>query len=348
MKLSELGFDPKFSEEFARLGDPALEPARVAIEHRGAYEVWTASGPRTVTLRGRLAHEAVDRLDLPVVGDWVAIDPSGAAIVALLPRRGCLARQASGTRAEVQPIAANLDTVMVVTAPGDLNPRRLERYFAAIWDGGAAPVIVLNKADTADADALLATLGPLAVGVPALALSALTGAGVDALERWLAPGKTVALVGSSGVGKTTLLNRLTEGARATSTVREHDQRGRHTTTRRELVILAGGAILVDTPGMRELATWAADDGVADTFADVTAIAASCRFRDCSHDGEPGCAIAEAITSGDLDPARLGSMRKLERELAFQARRHDPVAQAAQRKLWKARTKSLRKHHGGGE
>jgi len=346
LKLSELGFDPKFSEEFARLGDATLEPARVAIEHRGAYEVWTASGPRTVTLRGRLAYEAADRLDLPVVGDWVAI--RGEAIVALLPRRGCLARQASGTRAAVQPIAANLDTVMVVTAPGDLNPRRLERYLAAIWDGGAAPVIVLNKADTADADALLTTLGPLAAGVPALALSALTGAGVGALDRWLAPGKTVALVGSSGVGKTTLLNRLTEGARATSEVREHDQRGRHTTTRRELVILAGGAILVDTPGMRELATWAADDGVADTFADVTTIAAGCRFRDCSHHGEPGCAIAEAITSGDLDPARLESMRKLERELAFQARRHDPVAQAAQRKLWKARAKSIRKHHGGGE
>jgi len=347
LKLEDFGFDGFFADNFAALADRALEVARVAVEHRGGYQVWAADGARAATASGRLTHAAADRLALPVVGDWVAL-ASGSVITHVLPRRGCLVRQAAGERTEPQPIAANVDLVLLVTAPGDFHPRRLERYLAAAWDGGAAPVIVINKADTGDAGALLDELGPVAAGVPTLALSALSGDGVDAVLRLLQPARTVALLGSSGVGKTTLVGRLGGGARATAAVRAHDQRGRHTTTRRELIALPGGAVLVDTPGMRELAAWDAESGLGDTFADVGALAAACRFRDCGHDGEPDCAVAEAIAAGELAPERLASRRKLERELAFQARRTDAAAQAAQKRMLKARSRALRKHYGGGE
>jgi len=352
MSLQSIGWNERFESAFAPHRGQGLEPARVVREERGRYLLLCDDRESAGELAGRLRHEARSRADLPAVGDWVAVrpGPSLAVIVGILPRSSAFLRKVAGEEAAEQVVAANVDTVFLMTGlDGDFNARRLERYLTAAWDSGAVPVVVLNKLDLAeDGDARIAEVEALAMGTPVVAVSALERRGLDGLLPWLAPGRTVALLGSSGVGKSTLVNALLgEERQATGAVREDDSRGRHTTTHRELVPLPGGALLLDTPGMRELQLWGDEAGLEEAFADIAALASSCRFRDCSHAGEPECAVRAAVAGGALDEGRLASWHKLQRELRRLATRQDARARAAEQARWKEITRSMKHHPKAG-
>ena len=334
--------------------DPELWAARVAVEHRGAYEVISERGPCSAELTGKLRHESIDRLELPAVGDWVALDARGR-IVGLVPRKSAFVRKAAGARVEPQVVAANVDHVFIVTsANADYNPRRVERYVTAVRDGGAAAVLVINKIDLGEdaTGAVLLAGGSVSASVPVARVSARERRGLEQLTPFLQRNATLALVGMSGVGKSTLVNWLLDrDMQATAPIREHDARGRHTTTHRELIPLPGGGALIDTPGMRELTLWAEDADLSGGFSDIEALAASCRFVDCQHDGQPGCAVREAIASGELSSERLAHYAKLQRELEHQAQRGTFAAAQAARRFGRSHTKWLRQRKrgpGGGK
>jgi ribosome biogenesis GTPase / thiamine phosphate phosphatase len=340
LDLVTLGWNDRLTEQFEPYAAAGLVAGRVAVQHRGAYDVLTAVGELRCDVTGRLVHEASSPAELPVVGDWVAVAPradeAGGTIHAVLPRRTKFSRKTAWQAAEEQVLAANVDVVFLVTSLNDdLNLRRLERYLTLAWESGAQPVIVLTKSDLHPApDAAVAEVGVIAQGVPVLAISNLTGAGLDAVRSYLGPGVTAALLGSSGVGKSTLVNTLAgEELLATQEIRD-DGKGRHTTIRRELVQLPDGSLVIDTPGMRELQLWAADDGLEEAFEDVTELFAHCRFSDCAHDTEPGCAVRAAIEAGTLSAERWDSYVKLERELEHLDRKLDKRAAAEARKRWK--------------
>ena len=332
------GFTEPFALALASLDDCSLSPARVLSARRGHYRLVTERGVLTGVLAGRLRH-ACGPGALPLVGDWLAVrliaGEARATIVACLPRRTLLVRRRPDGVPLPQGIAANLDVVFVVTSLNrDFSPRRIERMLALVRESGAAPVVLLTKADLCDARAdYLAEAEGVARGVPIHALSAITGDGLAALAPYLVEGRTVGLIGSSGVGKSTLVNVLLGDAAHTATgaIREADDRGRHTTTARELFALPRGGLLLDTPGMREVGLWDADEGLAETFDDVEAWLARCRFGDCAHRGEPGCALAEALRTGALSPARYASYEKLQRELAHEAQRVDASAAHVRRR-----------------
>ncbi len=349
MSLQHLGWTRAREDAFAPHRSQGLVPARVAREDRDRYLLLDARGERPAVVAGRLRHGAADRAALPAVGDWVAarVGAAGAArIEAVLPRTSAFTRRAAGAPTEEQVIAANVDTVFLVNGlDGDYNLRRLERYLAAAWESGAEPVVVLNKADLADdLDTRLAEAAAAAPGAPVLAISALRGEGLDALAPWLAPARTVALLGSSGAGKSTLVNALLgEDRQATGAVRADDSRGRHVTVRRELVPLPGGALLLDTPGLRELQLWGGDEGLEGAFPDVAELAGRCRYRDCAHAEEPGCAVRAAVEAGLLDAERLESWHKLRREARHLAAQRDARSRAEEEARWRIISRAIKNH-----
>jgi ribosome biogenesis GTPase len=362
---SLLGWDPGWDAAFARFVAPGRRPARVMAVHKETAIV-RGLGPddameRPAIVTGRFRYDALAASEYPAVGDWLVLEPTRpaagpddpAVIAAVLPRRSAFVRSAAdasrrgaGNLVDEQVIAANVDVAFIVAGlDGDFNLRRLERYLAVAWSSGVTPVIVLNKADIADdLPGRLAAVEAIAPGLAILVVSALTGEHVGDLAPHLAPGRTAVVLGSSGVGKSTLLNTLLgEQRQATGAVREDDSRGRHTTTHRELFLLPSGALLIDTPGIRSLEVAGADGGVDEAFDDIAALAAGCRFSDCQHDREPGCEVRAAIDRGELTEGRLASQRKLEREAAHAERKVDPRAAAEERKRWKSIHKSVNKH-----
>jgi ribosome biogenesis GTPase / thiamine phosphate phosphatase len=337
-ELAELGWNSELADNL----EPGLTPGRVAAVHRGAFDVWTAAAAVRSRLPGRLVHEGVD----VAVGDWVGL--SDGLVRCVLPRRSAIVRNAASDQHRLthgQTLAANVDVAFVVSSLGpDLEPRRIERYLVTIWESGASPEIVLTKADRhEDPWPLVAEVEAVALGVPVHVVSAVTGQGCDALRGRIPAGATTVLLGSSGVGKSTLVNRwLGEEVMATKETREDDDEGRHTTTHRQLLVLPGGGLVIDTPGLRELQLWDAGSAALDaTFADVEEFAAECRFGDCTHTHEPECAVLAAVETGELPHERLHSWRKLQRELRTIAMRQDALMRKEETRKWKLRAREGR-------
>ncbi|MEM7351614.1 MAG: ribosome small subunit-dependent GTPase A [Acidobacteriota bacterium] len=346
-RLIHLGWTEDRIEDARNYTEQGLEVGRIVLEHRHRCTVATAQDDLEAEVAGRLLHQADDTQGLPVVGDWVAIQrtDTGAMVHAVLQRGPTLSRHAAGRRTREQVVAANLDTVFLVMGlDGDFNLRRLERLLVTAWESGAAPVVVLNKADLCDdLEDRRQAVELTAPGAPVVAVSCLLGQGLGALRSHLVPRRTVALLGSSGVGKSSLINSLLGEERLrTGTVRAGDDRGCHTTTHRQLVELPGGALLIDNPGLRELQLWAGDAGLGQAFDDVAALATGCRFRDCTHQDEPGCAVRQSVVDGRFDSARLDSYHALERELQSSAIRRDQAARRAAGKKAQAMYRSAKK------
>lgn len=332
VSLKRLGWNSYFEALWQAREQLDWLPARVISQQRGLWRIAGDFAECWAEVSGTLRAGAEAGGDWPAVGDWVAVEKvigSGRPLIhKVLARRSKFVRKAAGRRVEEQVIAANVDTAFVVMAlDGDFNVRRLERYLAQCWESGAKSIVVLNKADDCgDVPARLTEVEGVAAGVPIFAVSARTGEGLDALDVFLASGQTIVLLGSSGVGKSTLVNYfLRRDAQAVQAVRQSDSRGRHTTTSRELFALPGGALLIDTPGLRELQLWDAAEGVEQAFSDIEEIAAQCKYGNCGHTSEPGCAVQAAIAEGRVDAERLENWRKLQREQEFLKRKMDPEA-----------------------
>jgi ribosome biogenesis GTPase / thiamine phosphate phosphatase len=345
--LEDLGWSPRFASAFEPHGAAGCSPARVSLEHTHIYRVLSPEGEQLARIAGRMRHQATSRADYPAVGDWVAIDApragGDARIRAVLPRFSRFSRRAAGDPTEEQVVAANIDVVFLVSGlDQDFNARRIERYVLIAWDSGASPVIVLNKADLVnDLAPFLEQVTPVAQGAPVVAVSARRPESVAALREHLGRGRTAALLGSSGVGKSSIANALIGEERLrTRDVRESDSRGRHTSTNRQLLLLGRDGLLIDTPGMRELQLWETGEALAGAFGDIETLGEGCRFRDCRHTGEPGCAVAAAVDAGTLSASRLESYHKLQQEQAFQLRQQDQRAQLDQKRRFKILTKAF--------
>ncbi len=339
MKRIKLGWNSYFEENYQAMAEDGLIPARVKMEHRGGYSVSTGESSYAAELSGKFRFEVTQRDALPAVGDWVLITPKSenkAIIHQLLPRKSKFSRKIAGTTTEEQIIVANVDTVFLVNALNqDFNPSRIERYLLMAWESWANPVIVLSKADLCDnvMEKVNALTG-VAVGVPIHVVSSATEIGIDELTPYLMEGTTTALLGSSGAGKSTLINKLYgQDIQVVQDIREEDGKGKHTTTSRELITLHTGGVLIDTPGMRELQLWETDN-LSQSFPDIESLAEQCYFRDCKHEGEPKCAVRNAISDGMLEERRFENYRKFNRELAFLERQTNKKAQLEERKKWK--------------
>lgn len=349
MKRNELGWNDYLNNEFALYGEQGFTVGRVMLEHKRIYRVETENGEYLAEVSGKYRFEAESREDYPAVGDWVVLSerPSErkATIQALLPRFSKFSRKAAGLTTEEQIVAANVDTVFLVQSLNyDFNARRLERYLIMAWESGATPVIVLTKADLCeDVAARIKDVEAVALGVPVFAVSVKDETGLEELAPYFTTGKTVALLGSSGAGKSTLTNFLLgEEKQVIQEVRGDDDKGRHTTTFRELYLLPTGGLVLDTPGMRELQLWEADEAtVGQSFQDVEELAEQCYFRDCKHENEPSCEVREAIREGKLEEARYQSYVKLQRELAYLERKTNKRAQLAEKDKWKKISTSVK-------
>ncbi|KAB2338948.1 ribosome small subunit-dependent GTPase A [Cytobacillus depressus] len=313
------------------------------------YRVWTENGELLCDVAGKFSYMASTREDYPAVGDWVVFSPrydeGRGTIHAVLPRKSKFSRKAAGLNTEEQIVAANVDTIFLVNSLNDdLNLRRIERYLLLTWESGANPVIVLTKADLCEAlEEKLNEIETVAMGVPVVVVSVLEEKGIDNLQPYLLPNNSIALLGSSGVGKSTLTNYLLgDEKQKVQNIREGDDKGRHTTTHRELIQLPNGTMLIDTPGMRELQLWDSGDGLVESFSDIEELAKQCKYRDCAHNQEPGCAIQQAINQGAIDHQRLKSYKKLQKELAYLERKQDQLAQAEEKKRWKSIHVSMKK------
>jgi ribosome biogenesis GTPase len=339
--LAALGWTDELDAAFTTYAEQGFAPGRVVAEHRGGYAVRTELDDRLAHARGRLRdHELWG--GMPTVGDWVVVVDAGEryAIEAVLPRRTKVSRKTPWLKSEEHVLVANVDTIFIVSGlDGDFNVRRLERYLATAWDSGADPVVVLTKLDLdGDVDKVLAAEA-VAMGVPVHALSNVTGEGVDALDVYLQPARTIVLLGSSGVGKSSLVNRLAGRELMPVAELRRDGRGRHTTRHRQLKVLRNGALLIDTPGLRELQIWEGDLDRA--FAEIGELATQCRFNDCAHRTEPGCAIQAALADGSLDAERWASYQKLQRELARLGRRRSSREHAELKRRWRMRSREVK-------
>ncbi len=351
MSLLRWGWNEFFETAWKSEEPGSAIPARVISHHRKFWALAGDFGECWAAAAGKLRLAAEEGAEWPTVGDWVAAEVqeqgNAATIQGVLPRRSKFVRKAAGKALYEQVIAANIDIALLVFAlDGDFNLRRAERYLAQCWESGARPIVVLNKADAcADVQEKAREIEQIAAGTIVHVVSAKTGQGFDELEEYLRPGQTLVLLGSSGVGKSTIVNRLLGRAiQEVQEVRDTDSRGRHTTTARQLFALPGGALLIDTPGLRELQLWDADEGIAQAFSDIEAFAARCRFGNCRHEGEPGCAVQQAVEEGTLDQARLENWRKVLREQAFLRRKMDPEARQEQKEHCKALHRTQRQKY----
>ncbi|NEO32556.1 MAG: ribosome small subunit-dependent GTPase A [Symploca sp. SIO3C6] len=349
MNLESLGWNSFFANNFKKYCQEGYTVGRVTLEHKKIYTLYTEQGEVSAEVTGKMRYRTSCREDFPAVGDWVVISltqtEKRAIIHAILPRQSKFSRKTVGIKTEEQILATNIDTVFLISGlDGDFNLRRIERYLVLVWESGANPVILLNKVDLCDdLEGCQQQVEGIAFGVPIVVLSALNNQGIDALAPYLSQGKTVALLGSSGVGKSTLTNQLMgREVQAVQSVRQGDSKGRHTTTNRELMLLPSGALLIDTPGMREIQIWAGNESFRDTFTDIEEIAKGCHFHNCLHDSEPGCAVQQALSEGTIDYQRFLSYQKLQKELDYLARKQDQKAYLDEKKRWKKISKSLRR------
>ena len=339
--LTTFGWNEFFEANFKSYVDNNYACGRVALEHKNFFRVYTQYGQVLAEISGKLRHQAVNRSDLPAVGDWVVIrsrpEPGSVMIHAVLPRRTSFVRKIAGSRTEEQIVGANIDTVfLLISLNQDFSLRRIERYLIIAWESGANPIIILSKSDLCGQVASrVKEVQAVGRGVPIHAISIVTGCGLQDIAQYFQRGQTVALLGSSGVGKSTLINHLTGVDQLrVQTVRASDDRGRHTTTHRELVLLPGGGLVLDTPGMRELQLWDGDESLDLVFDDIEALAGRCFFSDCHHQDEPRCAVREALVAGTIDTGRYQSYEKLQKELKYLARRRDKLSEIVEKKKWK--------------
>jgi ribosome biogenesis GTPase len=344
--LETYGFQPFFAEQ--ALQHTGYEVGRVILEHKHLYRILGENGEWLGELSGKSRYEATRREDYPAVGDWVWMTPlpgeQRVIIHDIMKRKSKFSRRAAGSTVEEQIVATNIDRVFLVMALNlDFNVRRLERYLLLAYESGAAPEIVLTKKDLCDdIAARFMEVEAIAPGVPIYTVNSLEDDGIESILSTLKPGETIALLGSSGAGKSTLLNSLYgEQKQKTGAARDGDDRGKHTTTHRELIVLPCGSLMIDTPGMRELQLWDSSESMHAAFQDIDELAASCRFGDCGHHGEPGCAIQQALEAGTLDDARWNSFLKLQKELAYTERKADAGAARAEKERWKKIHKQLR-------
>ncbi len=329
MDLIKLGWNSFFEEHFIEYGNNGLEAGRVIAEHKHMYKVATEYGEMQAEISGKLRYQSEEQGSFPAVGDWVSLSirasEGSATIHGILPRRSKFSRKSPGQPAKEQIVASNVDTVFLVCSLNkDFNLRRLERYLILAWESGANPVIVLSKADLCDElEDRMSEIEGIAIGVPVHIVSAVAGTGISELNQYLCEGNAVALIGSSGVGKSTLINHLIGNeVMKTKEIRETDDRGKHTSSHRELFVLPSGGMIIDTPGMREIQLWDGREGISDAFIDIDNLARNCSFKNCKHHHEPGCAVKQAIADGTLPEDRYNSYTKLQREIRFiELKRH---------------------------
>jgi ribosome biogenesis GTPase len=348
LNVTALGFTPYFEKAFEAYRLEGYQVGRVALEHKHIYRVYTEAGEVMAEVAGKLRHLAFTREDYPAVGDWVVMkvrtEERKATIYGILPRKSKFSRKIAGDTTAEQIVATNVDTVFLVNALNqDFNLRRIERYLVLAWESGANPVIILSKADLCeDPQSRVKEVEGIAVGVPIHVVSSSTNQGFDTLSPYLKEGHTTALLGSSGAGKSTLINRIYgDTILVTQEIREGDDKGKHTTTHRELILLPEGGLLIDTPGMRELQLWDASDGLSTSFSEIEELASQCFFHDCKHHNEPDCAVKQALNEGTLEQGRYNNYVKLQKELAYLARKEDKGLQAAEKAKWKKIHQSMK-------